>query len=188
MLGSLLLGVYFDKCLTLDSILDPLNLAETKDLILVVIGGGVLILVTGYIIGTITITLLRLIFIFNKGTYEINLKQDFDDIGEIILKDASEKIKNKEKLYALVTYDHEFLPDNIHKWIQRRWTAFHTSANAATSLLLSIIVGQCIGIQILTWWIVVLGILTIIYIYHSYRARRETIDMINFQTKIRTEK
>jgi hypothetical protein len=188
MLGSLLLGLYFDKCTTLDSILTPLNLTDTKDLILVVIGGGVLILVTGYIIGTITIFLLRLIFIFNKGTYEINLKQDFDDIGEIILKDGSEKIKNKEKLYALVTYDHEFLPDNIHKWIQRRWTAFHTSANAATSLILSIIVGQCIGIHIGTWWIVVLGILTIIYVYHSYRARKETIDMINFQTKIRTEK
>ena len=50
-------------------------------------------MVSGYIIGTITITALRVIFIRNKGIYEVDLKQKFDEIGKAIL-DNGEKIED----------------------------------------------------------------------------------------------
>ncbi len=185
LIGSLLTGLGFDNCKTIDWPFALIKINDSKDLIAIIIGGGALVLVLGYIIGTITITLLRLIFISNKGIYEVDLKQDFEDIGEIILKNEKEKIKGKEKLYTFATFDHGFLSDNIHRWIQRRWSSFHTSANAVTSLVLSFIIGLIVDINIWTPWTPILVILTIMYIYHGHRARKETIEMISFQAKIK---
>lgn len=182
LLGSLFLGVCFDKTLSWGII--KANFGATNNLVGTIIGGGILVLVSGYIIGTITITALSVFFIRNNGIYEVNSKQKFDKIGEIILNPGG-KIEDNEKLYAFVTFDHKFLPDNIHEWIQRRWSSFHTSANAVTSLVLSVFVGHALGINIWTWWLGILSALIIIYFYHACRARRETIAMINFQTKIK---
>ena len=143
-----------------------------------------MVLVSGYIIGTITITALRVIFIRNKGIYEVDLKQKFDEIGKAIL-DNGEKIEDKEKLYAFVTFDHKFISAYIHEWIQRRWSSFHTSANAVTSLVLSAFIGPAININLSTCWLDILCFLTIMYFYHAYKSRKETIEMINFQTKIK---
>jgi hypothetical protein len=186
LLGALISGLYIDENTKLNLIVAQLNIDDTKDIIAVIIGGGASVLVIGYVIGAITITCLRIWYLRNKGTYEFNYNQDFGDISEVVLQDKHGPIENSEKLYAFVTYDHEFLPQNIHLWIQSRWNTFHTSANVVTSLTLSAFIALFIGICSLIWW-VLHAALIIIYTYHGYRVRKETLGMINFQTKVRSK-
>jgi hypothetical protein len=179
--GSLFLGLYFNNI----NILTVFNFIDNENLIGALFGGGVIILLAGYIIGTITISFLRIFFFIislGKETYETSGIKNYENIGKLILKEK--KIIKENKLYALATYDHEFLPENIHKWIQKRWTAFHTSANSVTSLILSLSIGLCLGINVITWWSIVMFLFIIMFFYHSNEARKETIGMIDFQTGV----
>jgi hypothetical protein len=183
--GSLLLGLFFNENNSLEGLICSIEIFKTQELILAILGGGAITLLLGYVIGTITILFLRLIFINNGGAYEVNDKQDFEDIGESILEYPKDKIKRKERLYAFVTYDHHFLPKDIHEWVQKRWSTFHTASNITTSLILSIAIGISLGIQICASWIVIVLVLAGIFIFHAHRARNETINMVMFQTKIK---
>lgn len=188
LLSSLLTGSYFDdKFEKLKTFLDIVPNDEIKNIILIILGGGVLVLVLGYIIGTITIVLLRALSYRNGGNYEINFKPDiYERIWEIIiLNPKGATISQKENLYVIATYDHQFLPKDIHKWIQRRWNSFYTSANSAVSLIISILIVHPLKSTPGIYWTIILGILICVLIYHSYKSWRETMDMIEFQIKVK---
>ncbi|HLP19637.1 MAG TPA: hypothetical protein VK174_05020 [Chitinophagales bacterium] len=142
----------------------------------------------GHLIGTFTINGLRFIFCFKKGHYEFDSIKSFYGIKNLILQDK-ENLRDDEKLYAFVTFDHDYLPSNIHSWVQRRWIAFHTSANTVTGIILSVFLGLCFfKIKFLTYWPLVCLFFIVLFTLHAYNARKETIEMVMFQTKVKPKK
>src|SRR5579862_1319647 len=99
-------------------------------------GGGFVVFVAGYIIGTITYVLLRLLFPFIKGTrhhfHEAAVsKESLKIIGKKI--GALGHLTPQQELLAVVAFDHGVLKkdwEGIHQWIVRRWTAFNMAMNS----------------------------------------------------------
>ncbi len=81
---------------------------------------AVAIIPTGFLIGTLSVMLLRLLaLIARTPTYEAVLKDStLERIwGELNSAQAKDK---KLTLYAAATFDHELLAAGIHTWLLRR--------------------------------------------------------------------
>lgn len=158
---------------------------ESQNILLQLLKAFAVVLLIGHIIGAITILFLRIFFIRQKGNYEIDSTLSYNQIEKHILNDAS-KLEEHEKLYAFVAFDHGFLPESIHRWVQRRWITFHTSANIATAIFLSFILGIGFGGINITWcWTLICMFFFILFALHARKARKETIEMVMFYTKVK---
>lgn len=186
LLGWLLLGFVFDDHKSFSNLVQVLKSVTTKEMIAWIAGGGLIVIVLGYLIGTLTLSFLRIIFIKRRGSYEISKKTNYEEIKKVIFKDNSD-ISDKERLFLVVTYDHEFLPIAIHKWLQRRWQSFNTAANSVTAIILSMIIGKMLCIKITSCWLILSVIFVLMLWYQAYRMREETIKMIEFQLKVKDE-
>lgn len=145
-LSSIVIGIWQDYPNAIwDSISTLFTNNNITSIVIALLGAGSLILVLGYIIGTITILLLRLFFRKNGWNYEFKLSdQTYFNIGKLILKDKSDTVHKKERMYAAVVFDHSYINDRIHQWIARRWNAFLIAAFSVVGLIASVISGYFI--------------------------------------------
>ncbi|MFC2104473.1 hypothetical protein ACFLS4_03870 [Bacteroidota bacterium] len=189
-LFSIAIALYFDENPSLDKLI-PIcgNRLEVQEIMAVIIGSGIIMIVLGFIIGTITFNILRLsfwVFTWGKGNLEIG-------ISEPVFKNINEKLglkewNSKDKLYAGTTFDHHLIPEKIHQWTRRRWNAFYVSANTVTALVLSFFIILHLNIVISIQWITVISFITLLFIFNSIIAWHQTMRMIAFQSKCKYEK
>lgn len=175
---SLLWGAYLcDK-----NVFSLLESEFGKNIIGLFAAGLITVIGIGYIIGTISTNLLRLIFfIIDEPTYEADLPTE--TLTRIWVKLNTNLAKEpKHILYAAATYDHELLPESIHKWIVRRWNSFNISIHSIVALFLSHIIAFRFSFVQNREWLITDLILAILFLISAICSWRETMGMINFQS------
>lgn len=185
---SLIIGLIGDTNKSISDIICQIGLnGKLSDVIIILIGGGVSLLVLGYIIGTITMSFLRLIFILAGRNYEVVLKTEtYENIKKIM--DAENcKCKFWYPLYLVATFDHVILPNRIHEWLLRRWNSFNTSMNSVVALLLSIIPIKLFDIELSCIWWLVISIIGILLLINGIISWIETMGMFEFQSNCRSK-
>jgi hypothetical protein len=171
-LGSLIWGYAGDPSVHLARVLLGLDLKDASSLIVAVTAGGLAVFVFGFVIGTTTYVVLRLIaFCINRvallgNKYKDHLSSGWREIFEkmhvgsgcheiVLSSDAlarvwkaikmpGEPIPDQE-LFAGVTFDHGVLSkdhNGVHRWLVRRWSAFCVAATSVMALLLSLSIGH----------------------------------------------
>jgi hypothetical protein len=132
---------------------------DWSNVIGLIAGGGFVVFVGGYIIGTITYVVLRQLFRPLNGRgyrfHEIALsKGDFQTIWDKL--GAQGTADRERELFAGVAFDHGLLRKNyegIHEWCVRHWTAFNISVNSICGLILSFPIGiLMVGLHHCLWW------------------------------------
>lgn len=182
LLASLLLGLYFDPNRSLNDILPIMGSDWIKVIVGALIGGGLIVIVAGFFIGTISLCILRLAFkVFGKRQHEAVLSQGcLEQIWKQL--HATGAPCQNQTLYAAATFDHELLPKGIHDWLTRRWNAFNISVNSGVAFALALIIGKVLSIDIGIEWcvtsVIVAGFLT----WSVILAWRDTMGMIEFQS------
>lgn len=158
------------------------------NIILTILSVSSFVLTLGFLIGTITIFLLRVLFIFNRFNYEILLSnKSYDKIGSIVFKKSNDKMTKSDKFFAGVVFDHEFMPKSIHAWCVRRWNSFLISCSIVISLILAILLGMYCKIPIENLWINVTIFLVLLFCIQAYISWKHTMKMIEFAIRIKTE-
>jgi len=188
-LSSIALGVWLDYPNSLSTDIESmLKNVNTTNVVATLLGLGSLVLVLGYLIGTVTILLLRLVFFNNGFNYEFMLpKQTYGKIGKLIFKNKNENVEKKERMYAAVVFDYSYINDRIHGWIVRRWNAFMIASFSVVGLLGSIFLGPRLGFSITNGWFVTVDIFIICFVVQGWLSYRETMRMITFLTKVEND-
>jgi hypothetical protein len=191
--ASLLLGAFVDQS-TRDLIVKVFNSSESPDwpklLIGLIAGGGIVVVVVGYVIGTFTYFVLRLVFYIKalvkkfKGPrfHESALS---DEAFCMLWKrlDAPGEPDRKQELSAVVVFDHGVLREGhgIHRWVFRRWNAFSIGANSITGLVLSFLLGHfLIGIPCTRTWLLLTISFAIVLCFIIVWAWRDTMRISKF--------
>ncbi len=182
LLASLAWGLYLDPSKTLSDILPVTGATMGADkLIGVIAAGGTLVLVFGFLIGAISVSLLRLAFCLFGREYEVVVSDACLDRIWAKLRTTQSK-DTKQALYAGVTFDHELLSKGVHDWLTRRWHAFNISAHSCVALLLAHGLGWPLGIQQQAAWLCSTGVAVFFLVANAVVAWRETMGMIEFQS------
>lgn len=186
-LSSIALGIWFDNSDVLrNAISNFIKESNNTNITIALLGAGSLVLVLGFLLGTLTVFILRFFFLGNRWSYEVKLSEkSYQEIGKIILKDENDSIKKKDRLYAGIIFDHGFIPKNVHQWIIRRWNAFFISSSSTLALLSSLVIGRLLNISISYNWLLVTVSLMIIFITQSCFSWKETMKMIEFMIRIK---
>lgn len=144
--------------------------------------GAVTAISLGFIIGTISINLLRVMFcVFGRRTYEAVLSKKTLKRIWPKMKTALE-FDSKYVLNIAATFDHEIISKGVHEWLTRRWSSFNISVSAIVALLLSHIIAPFIPINQSWCWGITSVILGIFFLGNAIFAWRETMEMIDFQS------
>jgi len=183
--------------------LSSLKVGDLKDTLAIVAALGAATLPLGYSIGTIGILVLRLCFWVRTKLFPDAERQIYeawlspDAFGRVVTKLGAPLEKRSSLLYAAASYDHGLLAEGIHKWLMRRWNAFFIAFNSAFSLLISLAVVPIRAIYTgslhrtpgyqyygLLWcWFVTNLLLIVVLSLTAYFAWRETMGMLEFQTR-----
>ena len=178
LLASLLWGAYLGG-LDLSPILKPDTAKEALGLLA---AAAVAILPVGFLISTISVTLLRVLAaIFRKSTYEAVL--DDSTLVRVWSKLRSNQGKDaKLTLYAAATFDHELLAPGIHKWLLRRWNSFNVAVHSIVALALAHAVAPVFSVpQGCAWWATTVVSIALLG-WTAFNAWRDTMRMIEFQS------
>jgi hypothetical protein len=183
-LAALAVAVYLDPIKGIGAYLPitkdaPIGLEK---LVGIVAAGGILIIVTGFFIGTVSICLLRLVFrVFGHSQYEAVLPHGC--LARIWPKLRTTQQRDKSlTLFATATFDHELLPKSIHEWLLRRWSSFNICVRSCFALALaSLLVWGCSIHPGRVWYVSVL-VVVVFFAIQATLAWRETMSMIDFQS------
>jgi hypothetical protein len=191
--GSLLWGLYCsDQCHN-----RWWSLMHSSETILAFVSiAGVSALPLGFLIGTISVMVLRLFFLPTRHKYEtcvsvkclgqMNRKVS-RQWESLYFKDLSIWKKKREEHMIEVTFSHGVLKEKypgVHEWLVRRWNAFNLSAHCVCALALAHVAGPVLGWgwpPPCRWWLPSL-VLGIALFFTSFFAWRETMAMIEFQS------
>ena len=186
-LCSIALGIWLDYPNALWNKISYLFSNDNKtSIVIALLGAGSLILVLGYLIGTITILLLHLLFPKNRFNYEFKLSQEtYNKIGKLIFKNKNDIVQKKERMYAAVVFDHSHIDDNIHRWIVRRWNAFLIASFSVIALIASLICGCLLGISFTCGWVLTVIFFIACFILQGRLSWIETMRMITFLTRVK---
>ena len=182
MVFSILLALYLDDNKSLYSILPNLG-NETKaiEIIAALLGGGIIIIILGFVIGTLTINLLRLGFlIFGIKHYEESLSES--TYNNIFKRLGINKGTEKQKFFAVVSFDHETIPNGVHQWILRRWNSFNVSTNSIMAFVLSVPIISYLNIKFHCYWFFFIPLISVLFLINAVIAWKETMGMIEFQS------
>lgn len=163
--------------------------SNTTSILVTILGFSSLLLVLGFLFGTITIFILRLLFVRNKFNYEIKLRKGANtDLQKILFSNSLEKVRKKERLYAGVYFDHSCIPDGVHMWIVRRWNAFLISCTSVFALITCIVFVLAMGLEIFCTWIMANIFFILLFVYQAIFSWKETMGMIEFSVKVHKDK
>jgi hypothetical protein len=145
--------------------------------------GGVLVVAIGYILSTVTISVLSLIWRRQHGGYEAGVGSVAEHaIWNVLFGSAGTKMSSQSETVfnALVVYDHWLIPKDLHAWIQRRWQSIMLASNTATAVIVAPVVGIALDIRP-TWpWVVASAAVAFLLMVSAARARRQTFNLILF--------
>lgn len=163
--------------------LPPIFRPETaKEVLGLLAATAVIVIPVGYLISTISVNLLRgIALIARTPTYEAVF--DEETLGRIWVQLGAKQAQNKAAtLYAATTFDHELLSEGVHMWLLRRWNSFNVAASSIVALSLALLFAPVFSIgRGCGWWLstfIVAGILLVT----AYKAWREVMGMIEFQS------
>jgi hypothetical protein len=187
--ASLLWGAVVDPNFhALDILKDVTSKGGFADALPIILAGGIAVIAMGFLISTLAILFLRLLFFlpwligFAPGGYEGNVpSQAFSAIWKIVAFGPCEQ--DRDMLYAVATYDHWKLPEQLHEWLARRWNTFMVSMNCFVALAVSHAAGWSVTAYHIAQtkeWCIPTGILTLALLINGFIARHETIRMISF--------
>jgi hypothetical protein len=158
---------------------------------------GVASLPMGYLLSTITIIFFKL-FRFFGLIYESSLsEEDLTRIWPLLNTKLGRDDRSKKYLlcgkrtscetrwFASVILDHEIIytrSKGIYEWMLRAYSAFWVAACSAMALIVSIILVIVSGIDAPNEWWVASTIFLAIMILGAYLARRDSIQMEEFQS------
>ena len=188
-ISSTALGVFLDYPNSFSTTISTMMTNDnTTNVLATLLGLGSIVLVLGYLIGTVTILLLRLLFFRNGFNYEFKLsKQTYDDIGRLIFKDKNETVEKNERMYAAVVFDHSHINDRIHSWIVRRWNAFMIASFSIVGLLASLSLRPLLGFSFTCGWFFTVDVFIFCFVIQAWLSYRETMRMISFLTKVKRD-
>jgi hypothetical protein len=178
LLASLLWGAYLGG-VDLSPLLKP---DTAKGVLGLLAAAAVAVVPLGFLISSASIFIMRcLAGILRKPTYEACLTDAA--YGEIWTWTESPLPKDAKKtLYAVATFDHEFLAPGIHTWLMRRWNAFNVAAHSALALFAAHAMAPYFHVpQTWRWWRWT-AVLVVLLVYAAITAWRETMAMLEFQT------
>jgi hypothetical protein len=188
-LSSIAFGIWVDDSITLrNAISSFFSGANNTSVAVALLGASSLVLVIGFLLGTITVLLLRSLFPGNRFNYEFKLSDDsYKKIGSLILKSKNDTIRKKDRMYAGIVFDHSYIAENIHRWIIRRWNAFFIASSSTVALGLSLFLGHLLGISFTSTWVWTIIGLVILFILQGYSSWVETMRMIVFLTRVKSK-
>jgi small-conductance mechanosensitive channel len=185
-LSSIVLGIASDKPGTVaNAILDFIKKEINSNIVIEILGATSIILLIGFLLGTITVLFLRLLFCWNRFNYEFYLKQTiYDKIGKQI---GAGKIEKKDRMFAGVVFDHGHITENIHRWIIRRWNAFFIATSSTIALALSLLFGKILKLDFHPYWYKPVILFIVFFIIQAFTSWKDTMRMIAFMTRVKKQ-
>ena len=187
--ASLLWGAWSDHAWR-DFMVATLKDHEWPKLIAAIAGGGLLVFVAGYVIGTYFV--LRLFFRYRPQCWG---KSRFHEVAmscgafkRVWGKVGYGNSNRSQELFAGVAFDHGIIREShkgIHEWLVRRWNGFNTAANSVWALVFSLLVGLAIGISITPPWGYPVALFAVILLCVMCWAWRDTMGMLEFMASSR---
>jgi hypothetical protein len=206
-LTSLIWGaIATPNCLpTLDWLHDLLKNDSLGKIVGAAAVGGLIVFVAGYVIGSVTLILLRLMFSFLRLIFFVlrycRLQSRFSDFGrfyEVALDDKTldelarrwrvpgapwRDQKRAWELFAAVAFDHGGLFTTyrgVHDWLVRRGGGFLIAANSILGLGLSFLFGWWVGIPLACRWYAPVGGFALLLFVLAIYAWLDTMRMLTF--------
>lgn len=193
LIGSIGWAVFSDSDTTLNQVIQSTFGLEIDDLggmLALLAGGGVAVVTFGFLLGTLTIFVLRTTFRIGWNKYhEVFVSNDaLDKIWHTIGVTDKQHQTVENELFAVATFDHETIKgtdktNGIHSWLLRRWNAFNISATSTTALVVSCIVVWCSKIAHSWAWFLPVLVVISLFVWSAIVAYRDTMGMIEFQAK-----
>lgn len=161
-------------------------------IVILVVGGGIALFTSGFVIGTITYVGVRAVFwliadlMQGSKQHEVVLPENslnlirarFGIVGDI---------SRREELYAGAAFDHGILRaewEGIHRWLMRRWGAFSINCTSVTALALSFVIGQYLGICFVWVWYLTIFVIGGALCAGAIWAWRDTMGMLAFLARV----
>ena len=188
LVASILWGLACDGDTGLQDLVVGLDLQAmtTADFLGVLAGGGVVVVTFGFLLGTVTVFLLRTCFRFFGKYHEIVLSDTaIQQVWDHLAIPSAMQTK-RNQLFAGVTLDHEMLKkdkEGVHLWLMRRWNAFNVSATSTLALLVSFVGGALLGIRPSAEWVVSTILILAVFVWSACVAWRDTMGMAEFQAR-----
>jgi hypothetical protein len=178
LLASLFWGAHLDG-VDVPAIFKP---ETAKEFLGLITATALMILPIGFLIGTISVTVLTLLgSIARSSTYEASfsdstLERIWGQLG------STQARRDNLTLYAAATFDHELVAPGIHTWLLRRWNSFNVATNSIVALILAHAVAPIFSIkQVCAWWGSTLILIALLF-FTALKAWRQTMKMIEFQS------
>jgi hypothetical protein len=185
-----------------------------NELVPILAAAGAATIPIGYSIGTLGVFLLKVLFWVLSLVRPRELRQiheaciNKEAYASILLRTKSPNdpwnVKRPNLLYAVATFDHELLPEGIHKWLLRRFNSFCVAFNSALAIVIALLIVRfrarsfdvfC-GFSEKQWqqqaswawdskklWLVTSFSLLALLFWAAYNSWRETMKMIEFQAQ-----
>ena len=138
------------------------------------------LLPVGFLLATITITILHAAFLPTGKPYEAFLSGDAYTALWNRLRTSLPK-DERHMLYASATLDNEMMASGVHSWIMRTWSALSVSVNCVAAMIIAHLIAPMFGItQSRTWGLITVGVGVVLSI-NAIVTWRRTMEMLNFQ-------
>lgn len=187
LLISMLIALYYDCDKSLSDFLAQLeNADKTTELLIVLIGGGIFVVVLGYLIETMTKLILRLIFWLVKRRHYLvadNLSNETYRSISYMLFLHFRTLNRNQQLNAALTLDNAVLPKGIYQWIIRRWNIFNLACNSIFAIIISLGFLFQFDVSVSRSWLIIIGVMLIILFITAFFAWKETKNMYEFQAE-----
>lgn len=190
MLASLLWGIHLDPNTSLVSLLQNRipSVSEWSGIIGIVLGGGTVVIAFGFVISTVSISVLRFIFLVRSlctcrrwTHFEATVSSDclallWSKLG------LPQPVDESKMLSVIVTFDHEKLPQRMHEWLRRRWSAFLISSHSVVALGFALFFGRHLNVAFTIEWIITSCILMLLFLWAAIAAWIGNMRMIELQS------
>lgn len=185
LLASLAWGLYLDPNKCLNDLLPPeLSPSSPETLLGLIAAGGVGVLAFGFLIGTVSVASLRILFfVFAWGRhYEAAFTKPLYTVYSTVFAMPGTPQK-ADALYIAATFDHVELPEDMHDWLLRRWNAFNIAIHSVVGLGLALLIGWRLGITLSTEWKWTSAAVAGLFLFTGAVAWWETNNMFAFQVR-----
>lgn len=188
---SLIWGAWFDPAKQ-PVILDHLQVDKLPNLIGLAAGGGFVVFAFGYIIGTLTYAILRLVFWLKAWCWGGSRYHEaglLSDLGNIWPRTGHPgPIDPQQELSAVVVFDFGIIRakyEGVHQWLARRWNAFSIGVTSVVGLLLSFAIGNWVFSISFRWeWWAPVGLLLAVFFYVACCAWWDGCQMGRFMAQM----
>jgi hypothetical protein len=198
LVASLCLGARLDPDVTLLGAFTTLTAGTLGDaqkldqwsaqLLAIVLASGLIVMIaSGFLISSVSVLALRTVFALFRGhSYEAGLSHEAYARIRQRLQIPKPQKADSDALYLSATFDHKVIPEEIHRWVFRRWSMFYLATNSATAIILAQPVGWLLGIADWWWFVASLGAIAMLIAIAAF-AWLDTMNMLDFQTLCPTE-